>query len=976
MEKARILIVEDEAIISMDIKGILEGHGYTVADSAISGEEAVEKASRLKPDLILMDILLAGKIDGIEAAVQIRKKHDIPIIYITSYSDEAKLEKAKITEPYAYIIKPIKEKELYSNIEAALNRHNLELKLKKSAEKYRRIADQSFNVIFTLDSGGFITYISPSLERYTGYRPGEIEGTSFKNLLPPNFNSDELKKVLSNAQKGPTDGNFILSILRKDRKTIEMEINLFNIFENGALTEIQGVMRNVEEQKILLNALHVSEEKLRLVSEAMTDVIVKTNAQGLILYANPSIKSILGYDPESMAGRSIFEHVHPNDLELTVKFYNEKVKALKPGIMEIRYQHAIGHYLWIEVIGNPLVDSEGRFMGGTISARDITERKAIEKALKESEEQYRNLIKTAPEAIILTDIKGKIIIVNKMALHLLGYDSEEEIIRNLKNLIDLIPQREKRHAIRVTRRLLEEGSIHDIEFSAIRKDKMLLPVEASVSLIIDYNKNPINLLYVFRDITARKRVEKALRDSEERYRRMVSTVTTYTYSVEIINGKTVSSKHSLGCIPITGYNPRDYASDPNLWYSMIHPDDRHKVEKITDAIINGQDIPPIEHRIYRRNGTLIWIRNTIVPHFDENGILVRYDGMVEDISERKLAEEALRISEKRFSLALEATSDGLWDYNLETGETYMNARYYTMLGYDPYEISLSFKSWDKVLHPDDLENAENTILELVNGNRESYEIEFRMKTKSGKWHWVLDRARVVEWNQNGKPLRMVGTHVDIQERKTNEEQIKKSLAEKELLLKEVHHRVKNNMSVISSLLSLQSGYVQDPKAVEVLSECRNRIYTMLAIYEKLYKSDDMTHINFKSYVNDLINSLFETYNMHPEKVKIDIEIGDVPIDIERAMPFGLIINELISNSLKHGFQGEKSGNIFVKISGTENHKIELMVSDNGKGMPDNFNIDKTGTMGLQLVTMMVKQLDGEIQVKSRKGTEFKILFNQ
>jgi diguanylate cyclase (GGDEF)-like protein/PAS domain S-box-containing protein len=140
----------------------------------------------------------------------------------------------------------------------------------------------------------------------------------------------------------------------------------------------------------------------------------------------------------------------------------------------------------------------------------------------------------------------------------------------------------------------------------------------------------------------RKRTERALTESEERYKRLISAVTAYTYSVQVRDGCAISTSHSMGCLPITGYNPEDYEADPYLWHRMIYPDDKITVENSINEMLAGSEVPPIEHRIVRRDGTVIWIRNTMVPYRDEKGLIMRYDGLIEDISERKLAEEELK----------------------------------------------------------------------------------------------------------------------------------------------------------------------------------------------------------------------------------------------------------------------------------------------------------------------------------------------
>lgn len=218
---------------------------------------------------------------------------------------------------------------------------------------------------------------------------------------------------------------------------------------------------------------------------------------------------------------------------------------------------------------------------------------------------------------------------------------------------------------------------------------------------------------------------------------------------------------------------------------------------------------------------------------------------------------------------------------------------------------------------------------------------------------------------------------DITERKRAEDHIKKSLEEKEVLLKEIHHRVKNNMQVISSMLKLQSGYIEDEKYLQIFKESQQRIITMSLIHEKLYQSKDMAGIDFKEYTKDLANGIFQSYGINMNRIKLIINVKDIYLSVDDAIPCGLIINELISNSLKHAFPDNRNGEIKVDIQSSNENDINLSVSDNGAGIPDNLDFRKTRSLGLHLVTILAEnQLQGEIDLNKNEGTEFKIKFKR
>ena len=216
--------------------------------------------------------------------------------------------------------------------------------------------------------------------------------------------------------------------------------------------------------------------------------------------------------------------------------------------------------------------------------------------------------------------------------------------------------------------------------------------------------------------------------------------------------------------------------------------------------------------------------------------------------------------------------------------------------------------------------------------------------------------------------------MDITERKSAEEKIEASLKEKEILLREIHHRVKNNMQIVSSLLGLQSQNIEDKKYKDLFIESQNRIHAMALIHEKLYQSESLTQINFKEYINEIVSNIFSSYCQN-SNIKIDINIENIPIYIDNAVPCGLIINELVTNSLKYAFPEGRPGKIQISVKLKDNNIIQLSISDDGIGIPKDMDIRNTKTLGLTLITALAeKQLNGELIINRQKGTEFQIKF--
>jgi len=263
--------------------------------------------------------------------------------------------------------------------------------------------------------------------------------------------------------------------------------------------------------------------------------------------------------------------------------------------------------------------------------------KQVKQRLEESEQRYRSLFEHNPDTVYSLDLDGNFLTANPASQKLFGY-SVQELVR--MSFVPLIVPENLEKAVYWFRKA-STGSPQNYETALVHKDGHR--VELNVTNMPIYIGGKIVGVYgIAKDITERKWAEESLREREERSRRMLRAVTKYTYSVEVKEGRAVSTRHSAECLPVTGYTTEDYASDPYLWYSMIHPDDRMLVEDTIKQILSGGEVSPIEHRLSRRDGAVIWVRNTMVPHRDKEGMLMRYDGLVEDITGRKREVEALR----------------------------------------------------------------------------------------------------------------------------------------------------------------------------------------------------------------------------------------------------------------------------------------------------------------------------------------------
>ncbi|KAF5077880.1 Histidine kinase [anaerobic digester metagenome] len=334
-----------------------------------------------------------------------------------------------------------------------------------------------------------------------------------------------------------------------------------------------------------------------------------------------------------------------------------------------------------------------------------------------------------------------------------------------------------------------------------------------------------------------------------------------------------------------------------------------------------------------------------------------------------------RLSElERFRALLDETNEAIFLSEVPSGHfTDVNNSACQQLGYSAGKM-LEMNVED-IIAPDKLDEMRTIIFSLFDGkhlqNRKT--IETVLQGSDGSQINVEMSISLVKFSD---AFYTVMVARDITERKLFEDALKSSLKEKEVLIQEIHHRVKNNMQIISSLLNLQKQYVNDEEAVNVLKESQNRVKSMAMIHEKLYKSRNFSEINFAEYIRSLVSDLFYSYGVDSNRIKTIIVLEEVMMGLETAIPCGLIISELVTNTLKYAFPHTEPGEFKIELHSSSDRCYNLIISDNGVGIPENIDFDETDTLGLQLVNSLVNQLEGTIELNRKNGTEFKIKFKE
>jgi hypothetical protein len=360
----------------------------------------------------------------------------------------------------------------------------------------------------------------------------------------------------------------------------------------------------------------------------------------------------------------------------------------------------------------------------------------------------------------------------------------------------------------------------------------------------------------------------------------------------------------------------------------------------------------------------MWLDLQITPLHKQNYQLLGWLIIFQDINPIKKAEKSLQTSEKEYRDLVDNALLGIYKADKNGNILFANDSIIKMFGYDSNEDIRNFNISSLYKNLDDRDIILKKLVK--NGKLEEYEV--KMVKKNGSILNIMASATM-----NGETIS--GMTMDLTDQKKAQNQIKRSLEVKDMLLKEIHHRVKNNLMVISSLLNLQSRYIKDEASKSIFKDSQNRARSMALIHELLYQSSDLKRINFGIYINKLTNELFNVYITDPNKIKLNMDIGDIMLDINTAIPLGLIVNELVSNSMKHAFPNNKQGKIYIKFN-LDNGDYSMIISDNGVGFPMDYNIQDGDSLGLKIVNSLTEQIEGEIKIEISNGTKFIIKFKE
>jgi PAS domain S-box-containing protein len=838
--------------------------------------------------------------------------------------------------------------------------------IRESENRYKFLVDNSKEIILILSKRGKIIFANKGTLTNYGYSKEELIGKSITNFLT----RDCIKKALDALAQEFLGHPY--PEMEVQAKTKSGEIRYLRvakgstpIYEKGKLIRVMvcasdtTALRNTEEE------LREREKRFRDLWDNAPVAYHTLNINGVITDVNQTEARMLGCTKKEMVGKSIFAFILPEQREEAKKRFQQKISGQEIPRAESRiYVKKDGSKIYVAIDDALERDSDGKVISVRTTMVNITEQKEMEAVLRESEKRYKDLVEKAGMAILVDDKEGNFKYVNERYARFFGYSLEEMKKQSIRSVVH--PDDVEKVMAYHKGRLQGKKVPLRYEFKGVRKDGSIIYLEVD-TVALREGENLIGTRSYLWDITERKRMDEMLRESEERFRSIVE----YSHEgILIIDDAFRLIYCNDELCQIMGYSREE----------IIGQDFRKFLDKESEAIVveryilrqKGEKIPHhYELDLTRKDGEKRHMQMSSNVIKDSAGKIMTV-AQILDITERKQAEKALHDSERKLRLLAENMRDVVFVYDMNRRLQYVNPAVEKLTGYSMKE--LYEQSFINYLHPEDQERMMKLWEELFQG-KSFFNEEFRIVTKDGQTKWcssswgpLLDEKR----NQIG----IQGREVDITERKRAEEQIKASLQEKDVLLREIHYRVKNNMQIISSLLNLQAGQIKDKEAIKIIKDSQSRIRSIALVHEELYRSQDFSRINFSDYVQSLAVHLFQFNQVNSNIIQLRMNLEDVFLNIQTAIPCGLILNELIMNSLMHAFPEGKSGEIMVELNPLEGHTFQIIVKDNGVGMPKDLDIRHTTTLGLQIVAMLVKQLEGSMEAQREGGTTVKIVFKE
>lgn len=824
--------------------------------------------------------------------------------------------------------------------------------LKISENELRGMFACMDDLIFELSDDGIYLKIAPTNPTLL-YKPADkLLGKHLNEIFP----EKETQKFVSKINRA-----------LEERKTFQLEYSL--PINNEVLT-FEAAISPLTESSVLCIARNITSRKkmeLLLKEAEQNDLLTRHASQvpgviyqfqylpdGWILFpfVSEGVSDLCEVTAEEIMkkGPKAFCFVHPDDWEGLKSTFNVSMNMMENFGYDYRVNLPIKGTRWLRANAKPekLPDGSTLWHG---YLTDITESKEAKEALQISKDKQEAVFNGSNDAIMLLTRKG-FFDCNPKTLEMFGMSDRKEFIESHPSDSSPAFQPDGQESLTKANAMIEiafEKGVNRFEWVHQRKNGENFPAEVLLSAF-NYGDERV-LQATVHDITGRKLVEKRLME----YKHFFNNSADFA-CIANTNGYFETLNQNFE--KILGYSEKELLE--NQFLNFVHPDDLDstlkEVEKLKTSALSTQFV----NRYRKKDGSYLWFSWNTTPNMDTGKLYA----IARDITEQKKTEEKIKNSEEKYRSVVENAADMIITFDNNHLITFANhlrpgTRVEDSVGTSIYTL----------IPQEYQEHVKEKIKKVFDFKKpQSYELPGQHYDGSSAWYSANLGPVFSGENVSGITLILR----DITDSKKAEEKIQQSLKEKEILLQEVHHRVKNNLQIILSILNLQHAQITDKKTLDLVRDIRSRIKAMSFIHELLYQTDDFSSINFSEYITNITSNLIYSYTQN-QTIDLKLDVGTIFLDLDSAIPCGLIINEIVTNALKYAFTDQKNGEVNVSLT-QKNEFIQLTIADNGRGLPDNIDYRNTESLGMQLVVTLVQQLGGEIVLDNSNGAKYTITF--
>lgn len=724
---------------------------------------------------------------------------------------------------------------------------------------------------------------------------------------------------------------------------------------SAAFNDMTAALRaRTNERELAETSLAAERTRLRTLIDVMPTFAYVKDTQSRFIVANAPCARALNVKMEDLVGKSDADFF---PAALTSEYRADEERVLKGEAIIGKEETMVlpdGTKLTVLTTKVPLRDSSGKIVGLVGNGLDITQRKRADEAIRQSEELLRSIVDHTEDSIFVKDRQSRTIFKNPAGLRANALPPEK-VLGHTDTEFSADPEQAEKF-LADDRRVMETRQTETFEevlTSATGEKHVLLTTKTPR---FDGAGQVVGLVGVARDITERKAAEEKLRELNERYELVVTGAYAAIWDWDVIAKRVY---YSPRWIEMRGYTEGEVSDREEEWSSGIHPEDKDRVIAAIRAHVAGET--PVfseEYRIRCKDGSWKWVLDRGIARRDASGRAIRMAGSETEITMRKRAEEALRESEERYRLLADYTEEIVMLNDTHGNRLYISPSFFRKTGWTVEEVMSA--DWRARVHPEDLSHVEAARNANLAG--EFTVIEHRTLARNGEWIWVETSCKPIT-DPEGKVWRLLVWSHEIGERKRADAEMRASLHEKEVLLREVHHRVKNNLQIVSSLLNLQVRQLTDPAMMEIFVRTRDRVRAMAAVHERLYESGDFAQIDLAAHLSALVRTLVRAHVPEGFRIQTALHLAKTAVDLNAAVPLSLIASELIINSVKYAFADRHAGMLTIELT-HEDGFHRLRFADDGPGFPPAVDPSTTRTLGLRLVRDLSRQVGGELHIDS------------